>query len=79
MLFRSQEKIGYVQQSDIDETRYLELIISLATKNEYISRGDVVRLLHVSENKAYQLLRKLVKSGMLTLVNKGHYAKYRLI
>ncbi len=70
--------IGCVKQIDIDEMRYLELIVSLAKKNEFLSRRDVVQLLHVSENKAYQLLRKLVKSGTLKLVNKGHYAKYRL-
>ncbi|MBQ6432021.1 MAG: putative DNA binding domain-containing protein [Oscillospiraceae bacterium] len=73
-----QKSIGYVRQTDIDEARYLELILSLAKKNEFISRADVVELLHVSENKAYQMLRKLVKSGALTPVNKGHYAKYKL-
>lgn len=73
-----QKSIGYVRQTDIGEARYLELILSLAKKNEFISRADVVELLHVSENKAYQMLRKLVKSGALTPVNKGHYAKYKL-
>lgn len=70
--------IGYVRQADIDETRYSELIIQLAKTNDYISRRDVVQLLHVSENKAYQLLRKLVDREILVRVNSGHYAKYRL-
>lgn len=70
--------IGYVRQADIDETRYSELIIQLAKTNEYISRSDVVQLLHVSENKAYQLLRKLVDRDILVRVNSGHYAKYRI-
>lgn len=73
-----QKAIGYVRQADIDETRYLELIHSLARKNEFVARADVVELLHVSEDKAYQLLKKLVKSGTLIPVNKGRYAKYRL-
>jgi ATP-dependent DNA helicase RecG len=73
-----EQTIGYVRQKDIDESRYHELILSLAQNNEYISRADVVQLLHVSPNKAYQLLRTLSKNGELELVNKGHYAKYRL-
>lgn len=32
----SKRNIGYVRQADIDETRYLELIINLAQKNEFI-------------------------------------------
>ena len=69
--------IGYVRQMDIDETRYLELIQNLAKNNEYISRSDVVQLLHINENKAYSLLKKLVNSGALLPVNKGRYAKYQ--
>ena len=69
--------IGYVRQMDIDETRYLELIQNLAKNNEYVSRSDVVQLLHINENKAYSLLKKLVNSGALLPVNKGRYAKYQ--
>lgn len=70
--------IGYVRQADIDEARYLELIISLAQKNEFISRSDVVQLLHVPESKAYRLLKKLASDDTLQAINKGRYAKYRL-
>ena len=73
------EKIGYVRQVDIDETRYPELIINLAKNTDFLSRADVVQLLHVSPSKAYTLLKKLVSEGTLELVNKGHYAKYRYI
>ena len=38
-----------------------------------------MNLLHVNENKAYSLMNKLVKQGMLELVQKGRYAKYRLV
>ncbi len=72
------EKIGYVRQADIDETRHTELILNLAKKNEFISRADVVELLHVNERRAYYLLKKLTDKGMLTAVNKGRYAKYQL-
>lgn len=71
------KRIGYVRQVDIDETRYPELIINLAKTNEFISRADVVQLLHVDDNKAYRLLKGLADQGILEPVNKGRYAKYR--
>lgn len=46
--------------------------------NEFISRADVVQLLHVKDNKAYRLLRKLVDQGVLEGVYKGRYAKYTI-
>ena len=73
------KRIGYVRQVDIDETRYPELIINLAKTNEFISRADVVQLLHVDNNKAYRLLKALADQGVLEPVNKGRYAKYRYI
>lgn len=71
------QKIGYVRQVDIDETRYSELIINLAKTNDFIARADVIQLLHVDVNKAYRLLKALVEQGTLEPVNKGRYAKYR--
>lgn len=79
-LYQDKEKTaGYVRQRDIDEARYQELIISMARSSEYISRADVVNLLHVKESKAYGLLKELVQQGILSPINKGRYAKYRLI
>ena len=72
-------RIGYVRQVDIDETRYPELIINLAKNTDFLSRADVIQLLHVSPSKAYTLLKKLVAQGVLEPVNKGHYAKYRYV
>ena len=65
-----------MRQVDIDETRYLELIINLAKNTDFLSRADVVKLLHVSPSKAYNLLKKLVEQGTLEQVNKGHNSKY---
>ncbi len=72
-------RIGYVRQVDIDETRYPELIVNLAKNTDYLSRADVIQLLHVSPSKAYTLLKKLVLQGVLEPINKGHYAKYRYV
>ena len=68
-----------MRQVDIDETRYPELIINLAKNTDFLSRADVVQLLHVSPSKAYNLLKKLVEQGTLERVNKGHYSKYRYV
>lgn len=77
-LYYDKKNTGYVLQKDIDQTRYLELITTMAQSNEFISRADVVNLLHVTEAQAYTLLKKLVNQEVLQPVNKGRYAKYRL-
>lgn len=77
-LYYDKKNTGYVLQKDIDQTRYLELITTLAQSNEFISRADVVNLLHVTDAQAYALLKKLVNQEVLLPVNKGRYAKYRL-
>lgn len=78
-LYQGKEKaIGYVRQKDIDEARYPEMIINMAQNTAFIARADVMELLHVSDSKAYTLLKGLVKRNILEPVNKGRYAKYRL-
>ena len=79
MLYQDKSKtIGYVRQKDIDEARYPEMIVNMARKTEFIARADVVNLLHVNEDKAYNLLKALTRQGILSMVNKGRYAKYKL-
>lgn len=78
-LFEDKSKsIGYVRLRDIDEVRYSELILNLARSNKFISRADVVNLLHVKDSKAYSLLKKLANEGYLIPINRGRYAKYRI-
>ena len=69
---------GYVRQKDIDELRYPELILSLASSQDYISRADVANLLHITDSRAYRVLKKLSDGGKLEPMNKGRYSKYRL-
>lgn len=73
------QRMGYVLQKDIDKTRHLELIQSLARENDFISKSDVVQLLHVSDSRAYYLIKKLVDANVLKVVQKGHYAKYQIV
>ena len=70
--------IGYVRQMDIDESRYSELILSLAKSNEFISKNDVVELLHLNKDQTYRILKKMVERGSLEMVNKGKYTKYKI-
>lgn len=78
-LYKDKEKsMGYVRQVDIDETRYNELIMKLAKKSEFISKNDVMELLHLNKDQAYRVLKKLVNSGHLELVKSGKLSKYRV-
>lgn len=68
----------YVRQTDIDAIRYSELIIKLAQTKEYITRKDVVDLLHVSGPQAYRLLKKLENSKQLTRNGNTSAARYTI-
>lgn len=72
------DPIQYVRQTDIDVLRHKELVLTLARKKEYITRKDVIELLHVSPSQAYRLLKKLVDEGTLILDGTTSAAKYTL-
>ena len=72
------DPIQHVRQTDIDAVRYKELVMTLARRKEYITRRDVIELLHVSPSQAYRLLKKLVDEGLLTLDGTTSAAKYTL-
>ena len=68
----------YVRQTDIDIIRYTELILKLASAKEYITRKDVMDLLHVKGPQAYRLLKKLVNQGKLICTGNTSAAQYTL-
>jgi len=80
-LYRSsKENIKYVRQTGIDDIRYSELILKLAkTQGGFITKSDVVDLLQVNANQAYELIRKLQKDGAIVLVQGGKYSKYKIV
>lgn len=54
-----------------------DMIVDFARrKKEGISRSDVVSLLDVGGDKAYNLLKKLVKDGRLRVEKNGRYTRY---
>ena len=72
------DPIQHVRQTDIDAVRYKELVMTLARRKEYITRRDVIELLHVSPSQAYRQLKKLVDEGLLALDGTTSAAKYTL-
>lgn len=74
----SGDSIGYVRQKYIDPIRFEELILQLAKKQGYITRKNVIELLHVTEPQAYRLLSSISTKGKLRLEGKGRYSKYHL-
>lgn len=57
--------------------KFEDMIVDLArSKKDGISRSDVVNLLDVGGDKAYNLLKKLVKDERLRVEKNGRYTKY---
>lgn len=72
------DPIQYVRQTDIDVVRHKELVLTLARKKDYITRKDVIELLHVSGPQAYRLLKKLVEEGSLVVSGSTSAARYTI-
>ena len=72
------EAIQYVRYADIDETRYEELVVTLAKQQSKITRTDVAELLHISKSQAYRIISKLKDSGQLEKVGSSKYTYYQL-
>ena len=74
------ESIQYVRQTNIDDIRYPELVMKLAnTQNGIITKEDVCKLLQITPNQAYKVIKKLQSEGRLELLCGGRYSKYKVI
>ncbi len=67
---------AFVHQVGMGEEYRKNMVLTMADSQESIRRSDVVKLLHVSENEAYRLLKKLVEAGELSLQGQRRYASY---
>ncbi len=67
---------GYVRLTGIDRFRHNELVLKYAKEQGYVTRGDVIGLLHITPSQAYRILRNLADKKELKLEGKGKYAKY---
>lgn len=74
-----QNPAQYVRQRGIDQLRYQELIVSLARKQQSITRKDVIELLRVTPPQAYRVLNKLVQKGVLKRKGNTSAATYHLV
>ena len=68
--------IRNVNRSDLRALRLEELVLGAATKNEGITRSDVVGLLHINAQAAYRLLLRLTEQGKLRKEGKRRHTKY---
>ena len=66
----------YSPRASIDKTHFFEQIKALALERNFITKADVVNLLHISDNQALYLIKKMVANNELRIVQKGRYAKY---
>lgn len=66
----------YVRQTGIDQLRFPEFVMKLAKQQGFVSRKDVIELLHISPSQAYRLLRKMVEDGRLTRQGNTISARY---
>ena len=66
----------YVRQTGIDQLRFPELVMKLAKQQGFVSRKDIIELLHISPSQAYRLLRKMVEDGRLTRQGNTISARY---
>ena len=73
-----QNPVQYVRQTDIDRIRYAELVLKLAQRKAFVTRKDVVELLHVSPSQAHRLLKKMEADGTLTQSGKSKSTRYSL-
>ena len=55
-----------------------EILLKLAREKEIFNKRDVMETLRVSANHAGYLLKKLVLSGEIELLNRGRYSIYRI-
>ena len=78
-LYQSDAEHNYSPQMRTDKTHFLEQIKTLALEREFVTKADVVNLLHVSDNQALYLIKKMVNSKELRIAQKGRYAKYAAV
>ena len=70
----------YIRQKGIDHLRFQEMILNLAKQQGgFVTKRDVVQLLHLKESQAYRQLQNLCKEHRIELAQGGKYSKYKLI
>lgn len=76
-VYKAQDQtIRNVNRSDLRALKLEELVLGAATKNEGITRSDVVGLLHINAQAAYRLLLRLTEQGKLRKEGKRRHTKY---
>lgn len=74
------EEMAYFMLSCFDkmENCHEEVILNIAREKDVFNKRDVIEALHISVNHASYLLRKLAHAGVIEIVHRGRYSKYRI-
>lgn len=70
------DKASYVRQTGIEKIRYPELVMRLVEQQQFVTRKDVVNLLHVTPPQAYRILKKMVDNNQLITSGSTRGAQY---
>lgn len=70
--------VEYVNQKGIDQIQQIQLVLNLAKVNGSVTRGQVIKLCHLSPPQAYRLLHKMVEQGKLYQYGDKRNAVYLL-
>ncbi len=62
---------GYIRQRGIEPLRQEQMVLEYARQHGRVTRADVIELCMISPNQAYEMLRKLVRSGRLVRQGTG--------
>lgn len=68
---------AFVHQTGMGEEYRKGMILTLADSQEFIRRSDIMQFLHISEDDAYRLLKKLVSAGELVVQGQRRHTTYR--
>lgn len=55
-----------------------DVVLKIASKSETFNKRDVIEALNISTNHANYILRKMVQTREIVLVNKGRHSKYSI-
>ena len=71
------QSTSYVHAKGFESEQMAQMVLQYVKAHGRITRQDVMILCRVTQNQAFYILKKLVKSGKLQLAGKGRSAAYR--
>ncbi len=70
------DKAGYVRQRGFEPLQHEQMVLQYAQSHGRVTRSEVAELCRLTSDQARNLLKRLVRAGMLTLSGTGKAAHY---